>query len=330
MVLGDLGSVIDFINQTGSSGGINATDILEKELENVNVTDFFGTSLPEIEHFLGDPDVLHIAFVGLGLVALLFSKRFPQVLGLVAAICIGLWVALVVQEKQVFVGSSFAGIEVPQGSWVPLVVGLLAAAAAGIVAYFTWRIALGAITYGVLAMLFIAICRLFNMSPEQVLRKSNEAISAHPMAGAIALVIAIFLAVFLIRKCHKAMASFVSAHIGMLLLLSGLSYFMQKASGEEAPFSLMQDLARIWSQVRHGRCHIFDNVSESTNLQGCDCGEHCRGDIAAWILGSWVVLVLRYWSTKCEERRKLQKKKDSLEEKQALQSPDAQVIGSQS
>mmetsp|Transcript_69255 Transcript_69255/g.166070 ORF Transcript_69255/g.166070 Transcript_69255/m.166070 type:complete len:339 (+) Transcript_69255:124-1140(+) len=303
------------------AGGTDAAD--------ANATGFFGASAEEIEHFLGDAAVLHAGLLVLGFVALLFSRRFPHALGAVTAISIGLWVALIVQEKQPFADAAIAGVEIPKGQWVPLVAGGLAAAASGIAAYFMWRLALGVATYGVLTMLFLALCRLFDTSPEAILQLGGKAMSAHPMVGAVGLVVLVFSAAFLARRFHKAMVSFVSAHIGMLLLLSGLSYFVQQASGEDAPFSLLQDLARIWAQVRHGRCKLFDDLSESNNLQGCDCGEHCKTEIAAWILSSWTVILVRFLNRRCEERRKLRKKLGpSKEEKQALHSPDPDVVGS--
>ena len=51
-----------------------------------------------VEHFLGDPDVLHATSLLLGIVAIVFAKRLPMLLAAVASTSLGLWVGLVVQD----------------------------------------------------------------------------------------------------------------------------------------------------------------------------------------------------------------------------------------
>jgi hypothetical protein len=57
-------------------------------------------SQEELEHFLGHPDFLHAAALISGLVIVVFSKKFPKILGFLSALAFGCWVGLVFQELQ--------------------------------------------------------------------------------------------------------------------------------------------------------------------------------------------------------------------------------------
>jgi hypothetical protein len=171
------------------------------------------------------------------------------------------------------------------------------------------------------------------------------------------LIVAIIGSVLLVRRFHKGMVSFASANMGTLLLLSGVSYFSQKA-GAEAPFSLLDDLARILSEVRGGRCHLWEASAEGQaaeqlnrlleqlreagddpGLRGCDCEEQCRTEIVAWMASTVTVIAGRYLLSRLDRKRKdrnSQKKLEKKEEKEPLAkspasqadaSPEACVIG---
>lgn len=295
-------------------------------------------TLEGVEHFLGDPAVLHATALVLGLVAILLSKRFPLVLAAVASCSFGLWTGLVVQDRQIYEQPLY-GWELPEGAWVPICAGLLAAASVAALTGLVWRLSLAMLTGGILMLLSVAFCRLVNVSPKRILKVGSSMLSMYRIVGAVVLVVTVLGAALLTKKFHKAMLSFASAHLGTLLLLSGISYFAQEAGGVEAPFSLLDDLARIFSEVRSGRCHLWENQEgESTenHLEGCDCGESCQTEIVAWIVSSWVVLGSRL-VIKWQDRRKKERAKEATaEEKVSLKSetsfnkegePSAETIG---
>jgi len=184
----------------------------------------------------------------------------------------------------------------------------------------------------------LAICRLAKVSPEYIMKVGSSLLSMYRLIGAIVLVVTTLASILLVRRFHKAMVSFTSAHLGTLLLLSGFSYFAQRVGAAEAPFSLLDDMARIIAEVRHGRCHIWEDIEEmATNatksvlkvpitkesaaqnaaLVKCDCGEECRTEIIAWLVSSWFVVIVHV------VRRRMAKMKGPLptdEEKMSLTS----------
>lgn len=266
----------------------------------------------EVEHFLGDPDVLHALALGLGLAAIMQpGKKLPHILASVAAISFGLWVALVVQDRQTFNEPLWGSVILPDGIWVPILAGLTGAAAAIALSFFAWKLALVLLTSGLLMMIALAICRLFEVSPERAFQIGASLLSAYRITGAVILVAAILVSVVLVRKFHKHMVSFASATLGTLLLLSGVSYFCQR-EGVEAPFSLLDDLARIISEVRGGRCQLWEPPEGEGNapaveplveappadgddgLKGCDCEGQCQAEILAWLASTVTVIVGRW------------------------------------
>ncbi|CAK0879367.1 unnamed protein product [Prorocentrum cordatum] len=310
------------------------------------------------DHFLGDPDVLHAAALAMGIAAIGLGKRLPQLLAAVSATTLGIYVGLVVQNRQHFDEPVFGTVDLPDGVWLPIVLGVVAGAAAGVLAYLTWRMALVLLTGGVVMLLALAICRLFNVPPERIFRIGASLLSAYRVVGAVMLIVAIIGSVFFVRRFHKGMVSFASANLGTLLLLSGVSYFAQKA-GAEAPFSLLDDLARILSEVRGGRCHLWEasadgqaageaaappsrllrrlrELGDDPGLHGCDCAAQCRSEISAWIASTVAVLAGRRLLSRQERRRKEKKREKKQEENQPLArspaaqsdaSPEASVIG---
>lgn len=295
----------------------------------------------QLDHFLGDPDVLHAAALVMGIAAIGLGKRLPQLLAAVSATTLGIYVGLVVQNRQHFDEPVFGSVDLPDGVWLPIVAGVVAGAVAGGLAFLTWRVALVFLTGGVVLLLALAICRLFNVPPDRIFRIGASLLSAYRVVGAIMLIVAIIGSVFLVRRFHKGMVSFASANLGTLLLLSGVSYFAQKV-GSEAPFSLLDDLARILSEVRGGRCHLWEASADAQadgeagadpGLHGCDCAEQCRTEILAWIASTITVLAGRRLLSRQERRRKEKKKeeKEPLARSPAAHtdaSPEASVIGS--
>ena len=68
----------------------------------------------------------------------------------------------------------------------------------------------------------------------------------------------------------------------------GISYYLQVIWHEEngtnegkerAAFSLLDDLWRMFAQVRHGNCEEFDSEQNDERLdkEGCDCNWECVG-----------------------------------------------------
>jgi hypothetical protein len=307
--------------------------------------------LEEFDHFLGDPDVLHAVALVMGISAIGLGKRLPQLLAAVAATSLGLYVGLVIQDRQRFNEPAFGEVEIPQGVWFPVVAGLLSAAAAGALTYLTWRTALVLLTGSIVMLIGLAVCRLFEVSPERIFQLGASLLSAYRVVGAIVLILAILASVLLVRKFHKSMVSFASANLGTLLLLSGVSYFAQKA-GAEAPFSLLDDMARIVSEVRGGRCQLWEDGGPTTaaprllqeqaggdpGLEGCECQAQCRTEILAWICSTITVLLGRYllWRYKETKEQREKRKKKEKEEKEPLAAnadsytdatPAASVIG---
>lgn len=338
-------------------GFLNATNGTE---------DAFWT-VEQLDHFLGDPDVLHAVALVMGIAAIGLGKRLPLMLAAVSATTLGLYVGLVVQNRQQFNEPMFGTVEIPEGVWVPIVAGLVSGTAAASLAYLTWRVALVLLTGSVVMLLGLAICRLLNVPPERIFTVGASLLSTYRVVGAVALIVTIIGSVLLVRRFHKGMVSFASANLGTLLLLSGVSYFSQKA-GNEAPFSLLDDLARILSEVRGGRCHLWEASAEGQaggeaaeplnrllqqlreagddpGLHGCDCEEQCKTEIFAWIASTITVLVGRYIMSRYDRKRKdkskssqnkSERKERKKEEKEPLAkspasqtdaSPEACVIG---
>mmetsp|Transcript_49124 Transcript_49124/g.110561 ORF Transcript_49124/g.110561 Transcript_49124/m.110561 type:complete len:330 (+) Transcript_49124:92-1081(+) len=282
----------------------------------------------EVEHFLGDPDVLHAVALVLGIAAIAYGRRLPHLLAAVSSVSLGLWVGLVIQDRQAFNEHLFGKVEIPEGTWFPIVIGLVTTIAAGVLGLVAWRAALVLLTACLLATIALAICRLANASPERILKVGASLLSAYRIVGAVVLVIAILASTLLVKRFHKAMIFFSSAHLGTLLLLSGISHFSERAGAMEAPFSLLDDLARVMAEVRGGRCHLWKSEGrEDTGLKGCDCGQQCRTDIIAWLVCSATVLGMKAAIRLLDRRFKGQKPSD--EEKAPLADGGAspQVIG---
>ncbi|CAE7612413.1 unnamed protein product [Symbiodinium pilosum] len=278
-LLATAGSIIS--NQTNSSEWLSAT---------------------EVEHFLGDPDVLHAIGLVLGTGAIVWGKRLPHMLAAVASISLGLWIGLVAQDRQHF-NTPVWGVDLPEGKWFPWVAGVAAGAAAAVLSYFTWKLALALLTGGLVTLLALAACRLANVSPEKVFQLGSNLLSSYRLVGAVVLTLSIIVFFFMVRKCHAQMSEFASAQLGTLLLLSAVSHFAARV-GAEAPFSLLDDLARMVSEVRAGNCHLWENQEQlqDPGLAGCDCGEKCRTEIGAWLASSATVLaskcMLRWYRTR--------------------------------
>uniref|UniRef100_A0A7S4Q0Z0 DUF4203 domain-containing protein n=1 Tax=Alexandrium monilatum TaxID=311494 RepID=A0A7S4Q0Z0_9DINO len=282
----------------------------------------------KVEHFLGDPNVLHTVALALGIAAIAWGRSLPQLLAGVSSVSLGLWVGLVVQDRQFFDRPIVGGIDVPDGTWVPVVAGLLMAILAGILGLLAWRLALVLLTAGLITLIILAICRLANASPEKVMQVAGSLLSAYRIVGAVVLVGTILALALLVKRFHKGMIAFSSAHLGTLLLLSGISHFAQVAGASEAPFSLLDDFARIIAEVRGGRCHLWsEEAGGGGGLQSCDCGDRCRSEIIAWLASSITVLGGRFLQNRWRRSRKGQK--PSEEEKAPLAQTGAppEVIG---
>lgn len=331
----------------GVAGDLNLSDGLGLALLNasalataaVNSTNSTGNatawplSAEDLEHFLGDPDVLHALGLVLGVAAICFSRRFPLVLAVSSSISLGLWIGLVVQDRQAYGQPLWGEVELPEGIWVPIVAGLLSAVAAGMLVKLAWKAALALLTAGLVMLLALAVCRLVNVSPEEFFEFGAWLLSTYRVVGAIVLVVAVILSAAAVQKFHKAVIIFASAHLGVLLLLSGASHFSQRAGASEAPFSLLDDLARIWSEARAGNCEIWEpeegeDPSFAEGMDRCDCGDRCRTEILAWILGS-LTAVLGHWYL---HRREAGEKDGEDDEKLPLQrsnsgNPAPAVVG---
>jgi hypothetical protein len=232
--------------------------------------------------------MLHGAAFILGIVAISLgsSKKLPHFLSMVAATFFGLYAAMVIQERQSFHQPVAGSWEMPDGVWVPIVVGILAGLAAGAIAWATWRINIVLLTTGLVVLLTLATFRLFEVSPEHTIQVGAALFSAHRVVSAVVLVVAILVLIFGIRRFPEAVICFTSAFLGTLLLLSGLSYFVQRA-GSAASFSLLEDVGRIMSEMWEGQCKrlpLTDGVST------CDCGNRCRTEILTWIICSVIVM----------------------------------------
>jgi len=285
----------------------------------------------EVEHFLGDPDVDHAAALVLGAIAIVYGRRLPMLLAGVASISLGLWTALVVHDRQAFNQPLFNDVTLPEGDWVPIVAGLLAGAAAAALCKVAWRAALVLLTAGILMLLAMALCRLANVSPDRIFKVGASLLSAYRVIGAVVLVVGILGSALAVKQFHQKMITFASAHLGTLLLLSGVSHFSARV-GADAPFSLLDDLARIISEVRDGRCHLWEN-DDAAHLQKCDCNQQCQTEICAWIASSVAVLAIRQLRTWLESRRELRKKRAQDEERAPLskeaETPRASLVVSE-
>ncbi|CAJ1353195.1 unnamed protein product, partial [Effrenium voratum] len=121
--------------------------------------------------------------------------------------------------------------------------------------------ALALLTGGLVTLIALAACRLANVSPEKVFQLGSTLLSSYRVVGAVVLTLSVIVFFFMVRSCHTQMAEFASAQLGTLLLLSGVSYFSARV-GAEAPFSLLDDMARMAAEVRGGNCHLWQDEDE--------------------------------------------------------------------
>lgn len=316
---------------TSTTSNVTALDLLVATGDLIaNESNSTWLSAAEVEHFLGDPDVLHAIALILGIGAIVWGRRLPHMLAAIASTSLGLWVGLVVQDRQHFDAPLFGSVDLPEGKWFPWFAGITAAAAAAILSYFTWKLALALLTGGLFTLIALAACRVANVSPEKVFQLGSSLLSSYRIVGAIVLTLSVIAFFLLVRKCHAQMAEFASATLGTLLLLSGVSHFSSRV-GAEAPFSLLDDMARMAAEVRRGNCHLWkDAEEEDTGLLSCDCGERCRTEIAAWLASSGIVLlskiVLRWYRTR-QESRTSQEESAPLRDAQDTPSVSPQVFG---
>lgn len=318
----------------GSSGKANQTNLFhDASLIIANSSNHTGLTEEDFEHFLGDPDVLHALALLLGIGAIMLGKRLPMLLAGVASVSMGLWVGLVVQDRQHFNNPLFGSIDLPKGTWVPWAAGIMAGSAAAGLSYLTWKTALALLTGGLVTLLALASCRLANVSPEKIFKVGSNFLSSYRVVGAVVLTLSVVVCYFAVRKCHEHMADFASAQLGTLLLLSGVSHFSARV-GAQAPFSLLDDLARIAAEVRGGNCHLWDDgeVSGKADRRGCDCNEQCRTEIAAWMASSATVLISRVyirWRRKRKDQASAEERAPLADEQDPSPSatPGAQVVG---
>lgn len=122
-------------------------------------------------------------------VAALFGKKFPSILAGVAALGAGLWTCLTFQDWQEH-GGPF-DVQLPEGFWLPIVTGLIVAAAAAALVRSVWSAALVLLTASVLALVAVAIVRFANVQPEQLANEGSKMLSAYPLVATCVLVIAL-------------------------------------------------------------------------------------------------------------------------------------------
>lgn len=280
----------------------------------------------EVEHFLGDPDVDHGLALVLGAISIVYGRRLPQLLAGVASLSVGLWTGLIIQDKQVFGEPIFGKIDLPEGAWVPLLAGVLAGVAASVLCKVAWRTALVLLTAGLVMLLALATCRLANLQPDKIFSVGASLLSAYRIVGSVVMVLAILGSAFAVRRVHKYMIEFASAFLGTLLLLSGVSHFATRV-GNDAPFSLLDDLARIISEVRSEKCHLWEH-DEAHHLEKCDCEEKCQTEIGAWLASSGTVLLARWFKTRLIERSMTAK--STTEEERAPLSREVAIAASPS
>mmetsp|Transcript_17713 Transcript_17713/g.30990 ORF Transcript_17713/g.30990 Transcript_17713/m.30990 type:complete len:345 (-) Transcript_17713:42-1076(-) len=327
-----------FVPGNVSTSTIAPVDLLAAAsitIQNFTNATHWPPTVEEVEHFLGDPDVLYTFALLLGIAAILLGKRLPALLAVVSSVTLALFVGLLVQDRQRFKNPLWGTIELPQGTWFPWFAGLFAGAAAAGLSYVTWKAALAMLTGGLVMLIAIAVCRMANVSPDKIFRVGSNLLSSYRIIGAVVLVVMVVLFWLIVQKAHNQMANFASANLGTLLLLSAVSHFSARV-GAEAPFSLLDDFARIAAEVRGGNCHLWKREDQDdTGFHGCDCSEKCRSEIGAWIASSITVIVCRWLLDWYRRRKEEQKKRKPTEEETAPLSAEGaspaqaapQVIG---
>merc|ERR1711920_389031 len=85
------------------------------------------------------------------------------------------------------------------------------------------------------------------------------------------------------NRFYEFMFLFASIHLGTLLFVSGASFFLQRSQAQADSTSILQNLANMISDAFKGECNAVD---------GCDCDETCRAEIATWITLSWFFIAL--------------------------------------
>merc|ERR1719507_2946331 len=103
-----------------------------------------------------------------------------------------------VQNRQHFDEPAFGLVTLPDGIWLPIITGMMAAVAAAALTYFTWRAALVLLTAGIITLVAVALCRLFDVSPERIFKLGASLLSAYRVVGAVVLILAIFVSVLLV------------------------------------------------------------------------------------------------------------------------------------
>jgi len=263
-------------------------------------------SREQVEDVLGHPDVLHAVFVGLGITAIVLSaRRFPKLLATIASVSVGLWTALLVRDWQI--EGTPLGFDLPGGVWVPIAAGVLAAALAGVLVYFVWRVALAALAAVLFTLLALAVCHLASVKPEALFDTGAELLQTYRVVGVVVLVLALIASLLLVRRFHEAVLLVATVHLGTLLLITGASYFMQRVgTSTDTPISLLDSLARLVAAVHDGACDA---------LEDCDCGVRCQVEVIAWFLSSWTIIVGQIvWQRRQARKCKTQQAKDGKDE----------------
>mmetsp|Transcript_18642 Transcript_18642/g.46537 ORF Transcript_18642/g.46537 Transcript_18642/m.46537 type:complete len:442 (+) Transcript_18642:84-1409(+) len=255
------------------------------------------------QHFLGHPDLLYLGCLFTGALLLLASRRFPALFTTAGALVAGVWVGLLFQDLQDHRNTA------SDEWWLPMFLSISVFVVLMVVLH-KWSFAgIGALSSMMAMVQILALLRLFQVNIErEVFGKVYDApfleFGVFIYAFLILLTVVNILAA---RYGFKhVLVHVTSVLLANLLLTSSLSYFLQRAINanederlrQRRGFSLLDDLARVTSQVRYGQCggHFERETARENGVweKGtCDCAAGCCLEILTWFFASAGVFFLR-------------------------------------
>ncbi|CAD7928638.1 unnamed protein product [Amoebophrya sp. A120] len=259
---------------------------------------------PDRSHFLGHPDFLYLVCLVAGVAIVLLSNRVPKLFTTAGSLVAGVWIGLIFMDLQDHNNTA------TDEWWLPLFCSVASSLVLLVVLNRWIRIGIGVLSSMMIVVQLLALLRLLQVNVERdVLGKIHHE-PFYQYGVWIYLVLALLTCgmCVLSRFSGNLVVNATSVALGTLLVISACSYFLQRAINSEESermrnrrgFALLDDLARVTSQVRYEQCGRFLPDRAAANglweKGGCDCKVGCVFEILAWFFSKAGVLYLqRRW-----------------------------------
>lgn len=221
----------------------------------------------EVERAVTEPIALNAILLVLGIATVATSRRFPYFLAVSSSMALGARVALLLLDWQADPPTDW--LHVPQGAWAPIAGGAAVAVLACVLAWCVLAAALTLLTASLVTLCALSILRLANVSPGEAAEAGETFFSNYRIASILVFGVSIVAAALLVKRVQKPMCTFAAASLGTLLLVSSVSFFVQRVRGNEMPDTLLDKLPRAY----------------------CDCDAGCKVEVIAWAVLSLAAIV---------------------------------------